>query len=268
MPSIFGSATQRRLDVTLRRQSIEKRAARDARRRAGIPEVRPPYRPHKPYKSSGRDHKTFYALKVQTGFIVALLIMIGLLRSPIYQGPALFDVALADQELIAMEEITQTRQDVPPPPPPRPPVPIAVADDILLEDEVLNLDATLDVDDFLAEVPPPPVRLASAVEEEEPEIFVVVEDAPVMIGGMAALARELKYPRLAQKAGLEGRVTVQFIVDENGDVQEPFVLRGIGGGCDEEAVRVISKMKFEPGRQRGKAVKVRMAMGVNFRLTS
>ena len=267
MSMMYGNATQRRLEVTLRRKAVEKRAARDARRLAGIPEPRPPYRPHKPYKTSGRDHKTFYGVKVQVGFIAALLITIGFLHAPIRQGPEVFDVTLGEQELIAMEEITQTRQDVPPPPPPRPPVPVAVADDLILEDEELNLDATLEIDDFLADIPPPPVQLVSDVEEEEPEIFVVVEEAPVMIGGLAALARELRYPDLARKAGVEGRVTVQFVVDENGTVLEPVVLRGIGAGCDEEAIRVISQMKFEPGRQRGRAVKVRMATSVNFRLT-
>ena len=59
---------------------------------------------------------------------------------------------------------------------------------------------------------------------------------------------------------------MQFIVDENGNVSNPVVLRGIGGGCDEEAMRVIKTAKFKPGKQRGKAVKVRYVIPIVFKL--
>ncbi len=190
MASRFGSATQRRLDVTNRRREVEKRAARDARRLEGLPEVRPPYRPHRPYKVSGTDHKTYYALKIQGGFLLALFSITALARAPFYQDQNAFDFDLADQELIAMEDIVQTRHELPPPPPPRPPVPVEVPDDEILEDDVLQLDATLDLDELIAELPPPPPPAEEEVVDDEPEIFVVVEDPPVMIGGMAALMKE------------------------------------------------------------------------------
>jgi protein TonB len=267
MSSKFGSPTARRLDVTVRRRKAERRAQREAARRAGIPETFPPYHPHQPYKASGRDHRTFYYVKVQTGFVVGLLLIISLLQSPFYAGAGVFEVDLAQQEIITMEDIQQTRQDLPPPPPPRPPVPIEVADDVVLDDEELNLDATLDIDEFIADIPPPPPPPEVNDEEIEPEIFIVVEEQPVMIGGLAALSKALRYPEMARKAQVEGRVTVQFVVDENGDVQDPFVLRGIGAGCDEEALRVIKLMKFKPGRQRGRAVKVQLATMITFQLT-
>ncbi len=172
---------------------------------------------------------------------------------------------MAQQETIVMEEILQTRQELPPPPPPRPPVPIAVSDDTIVEDDELNLDATLDIADAVIELPPPP---PAEVIEEEPAFFVVVEEPPVMIGGLEALNQAVKYPQFAIQAQVEGRVTVQYIVNEQGDVTEAVVLRGIGAGCDDEALRVIRLMKFVPGRQRGTAVKVKMASVVNFRLTS
>ena len=71
---------------------------------------------------------------------------------------------------------------------------------------------------------------------------------------------------MARRAGIEGRVTVQFIVNESGDVENAQVVRGIGGGADEEALRVVRQAKFEPGMQRGKPVRVRYALSVNFRL--
>ena len=63
-----------------------------------------------------------------------------------------------------------------------------------------------------------------------------------------------------------GRVILQFIVDENGNVTEPAVVRGIGAGCDEEALRVVREAKFKPGKQRGKAVKVKMSLPITFKL--
>ncbi len=266
MSSRLGSATASRLEVTVRRRKAKQRLEREAARRAGIEETYPLYHPHKPYKSSGVDHRTFYSIKIQAGFIIGLLLVIGLLRSPIHSGAGVFQVNLGQQEVITMEEISQTRQDLPPPPPPRPPIPIEVADDVILEDEVLNLDATLDIDEFIADLPPPPPP-PQEEEEEEPEIFIVVEQMPEMIGGLPALMKELKYPEMARKAEVEGRVTVQFVVDENGDVQDPFIVRGIGAGCDEETLRVIKLMKFKPGRQRGKAVRVQLATAVTFKLS-
>lgn len=103
-------------------------------------------------------------------------------------------------------------------------------------------------------------------EPKEEDFFVVVEEMPKLIGGMAALQSKVEYPEMARRAGIEGRVTVQFIVNENGDVENPKVVRGIGGGCDEEALAAVREAKFEPGIQRGKAVRVRYALSINFRL--
>lgn len=265
--SSFGSATERRLEVTVRTRKASERAAREARQRAGIAEPRVPYRPHQPWKKSGLDHRSFYTVKVQTGLALSLLLIIGAVNAPLRPGGSAIEHTLADQEVIRMEEIVQTQQNQPPPPPPRPPVPIEVPNDEILENDVLDLDATLDVDEIFAELPPPPPP-AEEDEESEPDIFVIVEDPPVMIGGLASIMQQVRYPDLARKAGIEGRVTVQYVVDENGDVQDPVVVRGIGGGCDEEAMRVVGLAKFEPGKQRGRAVKVRMSTSVNFRLTS
>ncbi len=104
-------------------------------------------------------------------------------------------------------------------------------------------------------------------EPEEPTpVFVVVEEMPELIGGLAALQREIRYPVIAKKAGVEGRVFLQFIIDEQGRVSESKVVRSIGAGCDEEALRALQTMHFRPGKQRGKAVRVKMSLPITFRL--
>jgi len=122
----------------------------------------------------------------------------------------------------------------------------------------LNMDQKLDV--------PPPPKNAKKDENKEEQVFVVVENQPKLKGGLAALQSKIKYPDMARKAGIEGRVYVQFIVDKQGNVVNPHVIRGIGGGCDKEALRVIKKAKFTPGMQRGRPVKVKMSLPIVFKL--
>ena len=89
---------------------------------------------------------------------------------------------------------------------------------------------------------------------------------PTLVGGLEAIAKQVKYPEIAHKAGVEGRVFVQFVVNEEGSVEDVVVTRGIGAGCDEEAVRVVRNAKFTPGIQEGEPVKVRMTLPVTFKL--
>lgn len=110
--------------------------------------------------------------------------------------------------------------------------------------------------------PPPPTKINS-----NEDYFVVVEEMPQLIGGLSGLQSKVLYPETAKKAGIEGRVTVQFIVNENGDVENPKILRGIGGGADEEALRVVSEIKFTPGKQRGRNVRVQYTLPIVFRLS-
>ena len=215
-------------------------------------------------KISKADLRSRYPLFMQAGLIGSLLILIGLTNAPLHQGE-LEEFVMPEQELVQMEEVLQTKQVEKPPPPPKPPVPVEVPDDEILENDELDLDASLDIDEPLADLPPPPPPKEDE-PEPEPEIFVVVEDPPELIGGIQALHKKISYPPIAKKAGVEGRVTVQFVVDENGDVRDAVVLRGIGAGCDEEALRAVMASKFKPGRQRGKAVKVKMSLPVTFKL--
>jgi len=105
----------------------------------------------------------------------------------------------------------------------------------------------------------------------EGDVFTVVENQPDYPGGMTEFYRyvgsEMEYPEQARKAGVEGRVYVQFVVETDGSLSEVKTVKGIGSGCDEEAKRVIENVtKFIPGAQRGKPVRVRMVMPIAFKL--
>ncbi len=200
---------------------------------------------------------------MQIGMILALGFLITAFRLSL-QPEQSFIIEEVQQEIVQMEEIQQTKQIEKPPPPPKPPVPVEVPDDEILEDEDLDLDVSLELDEEIVNLPPPPS--SGEEEEEEPEIFMIVEDMPELIGGLASIQSKIKYPEIAKKAGVEGRVFVQFVVNTDGSVIDPVVVRGIGAGCDEEAVRAVSQAKFEPGRQRGKPVPVKMSLPITFKL--
>lgn len=122
------------------------------------------------------------------------------------------------------------------------------------------------ITDANSETPPPP-PFSKNLTEDTDDYFVVVEEMPKLIGGLKGLQSKVVYPEMAKRAGIEGRVTLQFIVNENGDVENPKVIRGIGGGADEAALQAVSEAKFEPGIQRGKPVRVQFSLPVVFKLT-
>ncbi|MFA5196321.1 MAG: energy transducer TonB, partial [Bacteroidales bacterium] len=106
----------------------------------------------------------------------------------------------------------------------------------------------------------------------ETPIFTVVEEMPSFPGGDEARIKFLKeninYPQMAKESGIQGTVYVTFVVDEKGKVTDVRVLRGIGGGCDEEAVRVVKLMpSWNAGKQSGKAVRVQFNMPIRFILS-
>lgn len=202
-----------------------------------------------------------YVLRFEAGMIVALVLMIALFK--LEYNPEQETFAMAEiQETVQMEEIVQTKQQDRVPPPPRPKVPVSVSNDEIIDDEILDIDAELDLDIALALPDAPPQE----AEEEEPEVFVIVERMPELVGGIGALQKKVTYPEIARMAGIEGRVIIEFVIDERGNVTNPKVVRGIGGGCDEEALRAVSEVKFKPGMQRGRPVKVRYTLPVTFRL--
>ena len=92
------------------------------------------------------------------------------------------------------------------------------------------------------------------------------EKMPEIKGGLKSLSKIIKYPKEAKKLGVQGVVYVQFIVDEKGVVVDPKLIRKLGAGCDEEALRALEKLKFNPGYVQGKPVKARFTLPIRFAL--
>jgi protein TonB len=170
-----------------------------------------------------------------------------------------------------LDEIQQTQQDTPPPPPP--PAAEVVEELNVVEDDVEteSIDMSSEDDqDVEIEIAPP----ADVVEEEEPEdvIFKVVESMPEFPGGQQALfkflSENVKYPVIAQENGIQGRVICQFTVNKDGSIVDIEVVKTGGDpSLDKEAIRVIKSMpKWNPGKQRGKPVRVKYTIPVNFKL--
>ncbi len=109
-------------------------------------------------------------------------------------------------------------------------------------------------------------EVSSASMPAEPDYFVAVEEMPEPIGGLMAIQQKIIYPEIAKRAGIEGRVMVLTFIDEKGNVEKTSVLRSIGAGLDEAAVKAIMETKFKPGKQRGKPVKVQVVIPIQFKL--
>ena len=212
-------------------------------------------------KQPKSDLKQYYHVFFQVGLLATLVIFIVAVKVDLRSEPA-EEFELEEQELVEMEEIIQTEHIETPPPPPRPPVPVEVPNDEIIEDAEFNIDAEMRLDGPMDLPPPPPPE----EEEEEEDFFTVVEEMPVLIGGLAELQSKIEYPEQARRAGIEGRVYVQFIVNEQGQVENPQVIRGIGGGADEEALRAVRDAEFQPGMQRGRPVRVQYSLPIVFRL--
>ncbi|MFT6054821.1 MAG: protein TonB [Roseivirga sp.] len=152
-------------------------------------------------------------------------------------------------------------------PPLQPPVLVEIPnDDTVIDIEPYIFDQSEPV--YITEDLPAMEELPAEIAEE---ITFFIEEEASFTGGKEAwtkfLTRHLNYPRQAQHARIEGRVILGFVVNSQGQISNIEVLRGIGGGCEEEAIRVLSSSpKWNPGKQRGVAVKSRKQIAFVFRL--
>lgn len=185
-------------------------------------------------------------------------------------------------ESITLAEPPPIDKTTPPPPPVIPPPPVqqtikftppkVVKDEEVEEPpptqeevkEVAVSTVTQEGEDII-DLPPDPVG-----DPDEGKVFTVVEEMPSFPGGEGKLYEYLgktKYPPIARENNIQGRVYVSFIVDKDGKIKDAKVLRGIGGGCDEEALRMVRSMPdWKPGRQNGRNVIVQYNLPVNFSL--
>ena len=206
----------------------------------------------------------------QIGLIISLLIAWMAFEHKSYDKREIDPSLLRQTEVVEEEMVEITKQEEPKPQPVEVPKQTTqleiVEDDVEVED--IEINAEVDQAEVIEEYVPVEVEEDEVVEQE---IFQIVEEMPAYPGGeqklMEFIAKGIKYPQIARETGIQGRVFVGFVVEPDGSVSNVKVLRGIGGGCDEEAMRVVKSMpKWKPGKQRGKAVRVSYMLPVNFKL--
>ena len=207
---------------------------------------------------------------IQIGMVISLLVAWMAFEHKSYDKREI-DPSLLNREVVLDEEMVEiTKQEEPKPQPVEMPKQTTqleiVQDDVEVED--IEINAEVEQNEVIEEYVAPEVVDEEVVEQE---IFKIVEEMPSFPGGEAKLmeyvSKNIKYPQIARETGIQGRVFVNFVVEPDGSVSNVTVLRGIGGGCDEEAMRVVKNMpKWKPGKQRGKAVRVQYMLPVNFRL--
>lgn len=159
---------------------------------------------------------------------------------------------------IEVADIPPTQQFHRPPPPPRPSIPIPTEDESVPEDLTI---ASTNID--LSNIPPPP-----APPEDDMNIFVAYDEPPRIIGGIAELQKHLKYPRIAQRAGVEGIVFVKVLVGTNGQTERTEILKSKpeNMGFEESALEAMRQVKWEPAKQRDKKIRVWVSIPVAFKL--
>lgn len=182
------------------------------------------------------------------------------------------------------ETILVVQPETPPPPPPPPPTVVEVLEIVENDQEIENEMQVQDVEvTENTEVNTDFTETTETVSDDN-EVFQIVEDMPRFKGCenekgeeaaskcfqeklYAFLSQNMKYPQQAKELGIQGKVFVSFVVEKDGSVAQVQILRGIGGGCDEEAERVIKKLPgFTPGKQRGRPVRVQYRLPIAFTL--
>ena len=222
-------------------------------------------------KSPKADLESKKSTFILIGLVVSLFVVWRVFEYKSYDKQSVDEfqrtVEVIEEEMV---EITKQEQPKPQPPAPKPQVTqIEIVDnEEEIEDEI-EIDAEVSQDEVIEEYFAP-----AEIEEEEiveAEIFKVVEVMPEFPGGAAKMMeyiqKNMRYPIEARENGIHGRVFVNFVVEPDGSISNVAVMRGIGGGCNEEAVRVVKSMpKWNPGKQRGTAVRCAFTVPIIFKL--
>lgn len=226
------------------------------------------------------------------GIMVTMIIMIFAFSWTTYEKK--IDVSNLLGTLSDEIEMETPRTAEPPPPPPPPPpsaVQLVVTNlpDVvttLFKDQSINEETAIDapVVEKREQAAPPPPPPPPQMEDNDREIFKVVEESPTFPGCEAVeekqarqkcaeelmlqfIYKNIQYPMIARENGVEGMVVLKFVVEKDGSISAKELLRDVGAGCGEEAMRVVSLMpKWNPGKQRGNPVRVQFTLPVKFDL--
>jgi len=223
-------------------------------------------------KSVKADLEKGKGTSLMIGFVIALSVMFVCLewtQKEVKDNSELYsahEISITEE----MAPITMPEKKTVPPPPAaikKAEIIEIIDDDAELEEDILisqeDNSEWVDINTVVAVEPEP------EIEDDTP--FQVVEDQPEFPGGTAALMeylrKNIKYPSICRENNIQGKVIVTFIVNKDGSIVEPEVIKAVNPSLDKEALRVISGMpNWKPGMQRGKAVRVRYSVPVNFRL--
>ena len=228
--------------------------------------VKADYLDKKHYEVDLTKYRLMFSLM---GLTLSLTLVLCAFEMPTYEEVELLDLGSLDAEADEIIEIPPTIQKPPPPPKIQQPEIIEVPDEKEIEEEIeVDLDIEVDEETIVEEI----VTTEEPVEEEPVDkIFEIVEEEATPQGGLEAfyryLGKNIEYPRQAKRMGVSGRVYIRFVVNKDGSLTDMEVIRGIGAGCDEEALRVLKGApKWKPAKQRGRPVRQRMVIPVKFTL--
>ncbi|MGK7392993.1 MAG: energy transducer TonB [Candidatus Cyclobacteriaceae bacterium M3_2C_046] len=219
-------------------------------------------------KHKKADLQTRTGMFFNIGLVITLTLVIMAFEWKFYDTQTLVDIGQVTDNFEDIMDIPPTEQPPPPPPKIQQPEIVEVPDDEEIEEEIeIDLDVEVTEETVIEEI----VFEDAPEEEVTDEVFAIVEDPSEPAGGWDAyykfLKENMKYPAQARRMGIEGRVFVHFVVERDGSITDVEVLKGIGAGCDEEAIRVIKAFpKWNPGKQRGRPVRTRMHLPVIFKL--
>ena len=214
------------------------------------------------------------ALFIQIGLIIALSVVIFAFEHKTYDVKE--SKSMEREAIQEVEEVVMATQEEAPPPPPED-IPEAETTEFEIIDDDREIDREFNISSFQqtsnvqASIPKVVIEIEDEELEAEVEIFTVVEQEASFPGGIQKLneylAQSIKYPQQAKETGTKGRVMLTFVVERDGSITDIKILRDIGSGCGEEAKRVVKEMpKWQPAKQRGKAVRQQFVLPVSFNL--
>jgi protein TonB len=214
-------------------------------------------------KTKKADLNIHHKKYIQISAIIVLVLLIAAFKF----SPKVSEIVMLKEKpgvIITTIDIPLTNQNTKPKPPPKPQIPdVAVVENIIdIEFDPTDIDLNANLD-----LPPELEKPSNRIIEEEGDIpFYAVEVKPEIIGGLESILKNVYYTEFARRAEIEGRVSIGFVVNKQGEVEDAKVLKGISEDLDMIALNAVKKAKFTPGLQRGKPVKVTMVVPILFKL--
>jgi periplasmic protein TonB len=241
------------------------------------------------FKNRNKDYGAYFLRKkyrkyTTLSLIIGILFIGAAVAYPVIAAIITKNRIIKEEKAVETEMLDIPKDEQAPPPPPPPPPPDVVQQQRFVAPVVTtdSVETTMVTQDDLSAKPNAEVPTEEEIKVEEPKekvieqveaapVFTIVEEMPAFPNGESALYKYLgdniKYPEEAKELGIQGRVFVTFVVEVDGSITDIKVVRGIGGGCDEEAMRVVKSMpKWTPGKQRGVPVRVQFNLPIKFTL--